>query len=390
MTSENRTSTSVYRVCTRCVMDTTDPEITFDANGTCNHCLNFDTVVRQHWLPNQEGKRKLEQIVSEIKSQGRDKPYDCVLGLSGGVDSSYLALQARQWGLRPLAVHVDTGWNRDVGVSNIEALVKALKIDLATVVVDWDEMRDLQVAYLRAGVENQDTPQDHAIIAGLLRTAVRNKIPYVLSGANYSTESVLPTAWGHDAMDLRQLKAIHRRFGTRKLRSYPTLNFFQYRIWLQYMQQMRVVDMLNYIPYDRKMAIGSLKRDVGFREYGDKHFESQFTKFFQGYYLPRKFGYDKRRAHLASMVLSGQLTREVALGLLANSEYSDEDLRRDHEYISKKLELSESEFDAILSAPRHSYRDYPTSLTLHRRMSRVKQLLAFGLQKTRNKALEEA
>ncbi len=363
-------------MCIRCVMDTSDPEIEFDAEGQCSHCRYFDTVVRQHWFPNEEGRRRLERLVADIKREDAGKTYDCVLGLSGGVDSSYLALAATRWGLRPLVVHVDAGWNRDVGMSNIERIVKALKLDLVTLVVDWEEMRDLQVAYFRAGVENLDTPQDHAIIAGLLRTAMRHGIRTVLSGANYSTESVLPTAWGHDAMDLRQLKAIHRRFGSRALRSYPTLNFFQYRIWLPYVKKLRVIDMLNYMPYDRHAAIEELRREVGFREYGDKHFESQFTKFFQGYYLPARFGYDKRRAHLASMVLSGHMSRAEALEVLARATYPAEALREDRAFILKKLEMSEAEFDAILAGPPKSFRDYPTSTALHRRLSRLKQWLS--------------
>jgi N-acetyl sugar amidotransferase len=357
-------------------MDTSDPEIDFDADGQCSHCRYFDTVVRQHWFPNDEGHRRLEGIVADIRRESAGKTYDTILGLSGGVDSSYLALAAKQWGLRPLAVHVDTGWNRDVGMSNIERIVKALRLDLVTLVVDWEEMRDLHSAYLRAGVENQDTPQDHAINAGLLRTALRHGIRYVLSGANYSTESVLPNAWGHDSMDLRQLKAIHKRFGTRRLRRYPTLNFVQYRLWIPYVRKLRVVEMLNYMPYDRSTAIDALRREVGFREYGDKHFESQFTKFFQGFFLPTKFGYDKRRAHLASMVLSGQLSRARALEVMNQAPYSDEVLKADRAFILKKLGLSEGEFDAILASPPRSYRDYPTSTSLHRRMSRLKQMLS--------------
>jgi len=357
-------------------MDTSDPDIQFDANGQCNHCRHFDTVVSQHWFPNEEGRRRLERIVEGVRRHEAGKAYDSIIGLSGGVDSSYLALAATRWGLRPLAVHVDAGWNRDVGMSNIERIVKALDLDLVTLVVDWEEMRDLQVAYFRAGVENQDTPQDHAIFAGLLRVALRHDVRNVLSGANYATESVLPTAWGHDAMDLRQLRAIHRRFGSRKLRSYPTLNFFQYRILLPYVTKLRVIDMLNYMHYDRIAAIESLRREVGFREYGDKHYESQFTKFFQGYYLPKKFGFDKRRAHLASMVLSGHLSRASALEAIARSTYGEEELQADRAFVLKKLELTKSEFDEILSAPPKSFRDYPTATELHRRMSRLKQALA--------------
>lgn len=360
------------QICTRCIMDTSDPDIEFDENGVCNHCRNFDINISKLWLPNDEGKDRLQVIVDKIKKNGAGKKYDCILGLSGGVDSSYLALIAKKMGLRPLAVHVDTGWNRDVGISNIENIVKVLNIDLFTKVIDWEEMKDLQVAYLKSGVENQDTPQDHVIFAALYRFAVDNHIRFVLSGSNYATESVLPTAWGHDAMDLKQLKAIHKLYGKRKLKTFPTVNFFKYRFYYPYIKKMQVVDILNYIPYDRENAIQTLQKEVGFKDYGKKHYESQFTKFFQGYFLPVKFGYDKRKAHFSSLVLSGQMTREEALSKIAEKTYSDETLKNDLDFIIKKLGLSQESFAAIMAAPNKSYLDYPTSVKLRITMSKIK------------------
>lgn len=364
-----------YQICTRCIMDTSDPDIAFNDKGVCNHCKNFDDSISKYWLPNDEGKARLQVIVDTIKKEGAGKKYDCILGLSGGVDSSYLALTARKLGLRPLAVHVDTGWNRDVGISNIESLVKALDIDLFTCVIDWEEMKDLQVAYLKSGVENQDTPQDHVIFAALYRFAMDNHIRFVLNGSNYATESVLPTAWGHDAMDLRQLKAIHKLYGKRKLKTYPTVSFFMYRFYYPYIKKMQVVDILNYMPYDRANAIELLHKEVGFKDYGKKHYESQFTKFFQGYYLPEKFGYDKRRAHLSSLVLSGQITREDALAEIAKRIYSDEMLREDREFIIKKLGLTEGELSDIMSSPNKSFKDYPTSNGMRVALSRIKNAI---------------
>lgn len=360
------------QICTRCIMDTSDPDIEFDENGVCNHCRNFDINISKLWLPNDEGKDRLQVIVDKIKKNGAGKKYDCILGLSGGVDSSYLALMAKKLGLRPLAVHVDTGWNRDVGISNIENIVKVLNIDLFTKVIDWEEMKDLQVAYLKSGVENQDTPQDHVIFAALYGFAVDNRINFVLSGSNYATESVLPTAWGHDAMDLKQLKAIHKLYGKRKLKTFPTVNFFKYRFYYPYIKKMQVVDILNYIPYDRENAIQTLQKEVGFKDYGKKHYESQFTKFFQGYFLPVKFGYDKRKAHFSSLVLSGQMTREEALSKIAEKTYSDETLKNDLDFIIKKLGLSQESFAAIMAAPNKSYLDYPTSVKLRITMSKIK------------------
>ncbi len=260
-------------------------------------------------------------------------------------------------------------------MTNIENIVKALNFDLFTYVVDWEEMRDLQVAYLRSGVENQDTPQDHVIFAALYKFAIDNKIKYVLSGSNYATESVLPPAWGHDAMDLRQLKAIHRMYGKRKLKTYPTLNFFQYRFYFPYIKKMRVVDILNYIPYNRSMALEELKKEVGFRDYGKKHYESQFTKFFQGYYLPTKFGYDKRRAHLSSLILSGEITREDALNEMAKNAYPAESLNEEISFVLKKLGLSADSFSEILKSPNKTFHDYPTSVELRERLSKVKGFL---------------
>lgn len=360
------------QICTRCIMDTSDPDIEFDENGVCNHCKNFDINISKLWMPNAEGRDRLQVIVDKIKKNGAGKKYDCILGLSGGVDSSYLALMAKKLGLRPLAVHVDTGWNRDVGISNIENIVKVLNIDLFTKVIDWEEMKDLQVAYLKSGVENQDTPQDHVIFAALYGFAVDNRINFVLSGSNYATESVLPTAWGHDAMDLKQLKAIHKLYGKRKLKTFPTVNFFKYRFYYPYIKKMQVVDILNYIPYDRENAIQTLQKEVGFKDYGKKHYESQFTKFFQGYFLPVKFGYDKRKAHFSSLVLSGQMTREEALSKIAEKTYSDETLKNDLDFIIKKLGLSQESFAAIMAAPNKSYLDYPTSVKLRITMSKIK------------------
>ncbi|MFA5849808.1 MAG: N-acetyl sugar amidotransferase [Bacteroidales bacterium] len=364
-----------YQICSRCIMDTSDPDIVFDEDGVCNHCRNFDINIRKQWLPNDEGKVRLQAIVDKIKKDGAGKQYDCILGLSGGVDSSYLALIAKKMGLRPLGVHVDTGWNRDVGMSNIESIVKVLNIDLFTQVIDWEEMRDLQVAYLKSGVENQDTPQDHVIFAALYRFAMDNRIRFVLSGSNYATESVLPTAWGHDAMDLRQLKAIHKLYGTKKLKTYPTVNFFKYRFYYPYIKKMQVVDILNYIPYDRENAIQTLQKEVGFKDYGKKHYESQFTKFFQGYFLPVKFGYDKRKAHFSSLILSGQMTREEALNKIEEKTYSDETLKSDRDFIIKKLGLSQESFSEIMAAPNKSFVDYPTSEKLRITLSKIKEMI---------------
>lgn len=346
-------------------MDTSDPDITFNATGVCNHCRTFDETAPQVWHPNTEGRRMLDQIVDRIKQEGAGKPYDCAIGLSGGVDSSYLAWVAKkELGLRPLAVHVDGGWNSELATRNIENIVRKLGIDLHTYVVDWEEMRDLQRAFLRAGLANQDVPQDHAFFAALYSNAQAQGLRYVLSGGNYATESVLPAEWAYNAMDLRHLEAIHKRFGERRLKTFPRVNFFRYYFWNRYVKRMQVVRPLNYVPYIKSEAISILERELGFQYYGGKHFESRFTKWQQLYFRPRKFGYDERRAYMASLILSGQMTRDEALAALAGDAENERQAEADTSYILKKLAVSEQEFAQIMAAAPKTFRDYPSNYAL--------------------------
>ena len=356
-------------------MDTSDHAITFDAEGVCSHCRAYEAIERKT-PPLNEREHQLECLVERIKKEGRDKSYDCIVGLSGGVDSSYLAYVAKSRGLRPLAVHVDAGWNSELAVKNIEDLVKALKLDLITFVVDWKEMQDLQAAFLRSGVANQDIPQDHAFIAGVYRIANKQRIKYVLSGGNNSTEGILPESWGYNALDLRHLKSIHRRFGLRGLSKFPTINFFQYYIYYRYLRGIRTVRILDYIDYNKQQAIDVLSEKFGWRYYGGKHFESRFTKFFQAYYLPQKFGFDKRRAHLSSLIVSGQLNRDTALKEMERDAYPDDKLREDRAFVIKKLGLTEEEFENIRTSPNRTYDDYPSSEALFRLKERAKNILA--------------
>lgn len=348
-----------YQVCTRCVMDTSDPVIAFDAQGVCNHCRNFDAVTSKHWFPNDEGRRRLDDMIAAIKRDGAGREFDCILGLSGGADSSYLALKAREWGLRPLVVHVDAGWNSELAVANIEAIVKHCKYDLHTHVVDWEEMRDLQLAYLRSGIANQDVPQDHIFFASLYHFAVRNGIRYIFSGGNIATEGIFPSAWHGSAMDAINLKAIHRKYGSRPLRNYKTISFFDYYLWYPFVRRMRTVRPLNYMPYVKNKAIEELEATVGWRSYGRKHGESHFTKLFQNYYLPERFGYDKRRPHLSSLIVSGQMSREQALEELGKPLYDPRELDLDIEYFCKKLRIKRGEFDELMGVPKQLYSDFP-------------------------------
>jgi N-acetyl sugar amidotransferase len=350
-----------YRICTRCVMDTTDPEIAFDSDGVCSHCRFFEQKVRPRWFPDDRGAALLRAMIARVRADRRGRPYDSLIGLSGGVDSSYLAVKAREWGLHPLAVHIDAGWNSELAVANIERIVTRLGLDLHTIVVDWQEMRDLQLAFLRANVANQDTPQDHVFFAGLYSYAVGNGFKYILSGANWATESILPKAWGYSAMDLRHIRAVHRRFGARPLSSLPLIGFFDCHIGYPYLRRMRVLSPLNFVEYRKDEAIAYLERNYDWRYYGGKHYESRWTRFFQAYYLPTKFGYDKRRAHLASLVMSGELTREAALDELARPLYTANELAADAAFVAKKLGIAVDELNALVSQPPVHHSAYPSN-----------------------------
>lgn len=348
-----------YQLCTRCVMDTSDPEITFDPSGVCNHCIEFEQVTSKHWFPNEEGAGKLAAQIERIKEDGKGKEYDCIIGLSGGVDSSYLALKAHEWGLRPLVMHVDAGWNSELAVSNIEKIVKYCGYELHTHVVDWAEMKDLHLAFLRAAIPNQDVPQDHAYFANLYRFATENGIKWALTGGNLATESIFPKSWHGSAMDAINLRAIHRKFGSRKLKQYKTISFLQYYLYFPFIKGMRTFRPLNFMPYDKELAIHELESKIGWRSYGRKHGESIFTKFFQNHYLPMKFGYDKRRPHLSSLIVSGQMSREQAMAALSEPLYAPEELERDKAYVASKLGLGACDFDTLLQAKPSSHQDFP-------------------------------
>lgn len=353
-----------YQMCVRCVMDTTAEEITFDADGVCSFCHYFDYSIRPilERARSGRGRELLNQVVTAIKETGKDRPYDCILGISGGTDSSYLACLAAELGLRPLAVHVDTGWNSPESESNVKNLVAGLGFNLEVVRVDWEEMKDLQLAFYKAAVRNCEIPQDHAFLAVLYKEAARRGIRYILTGGNYATESILPRSWGYNAGDLRHLRAIHRRFGTRPLRNFPTLSFWERYVCYPFVRKIREVRPLNYVPYNRAEAKQTLRDRFGWQDYGSKHYESVLTRFFQGYYLPTKFGIDKRKAHLSSLILSGQITREEALKELTKPPYpSEAQLQADKAYIADRLGLSIQEWEQILALPPREHEEFPTS-----------------------------
>ena len=365
-----------YKICTRCVMDTTDPEILFNKNGVCNHCIKFSEVTIKKWFPNDEGTKKLEAIYAKMKKENSHKEYDCILGLSGGVDSSYLALKLYEADIRPLVVHVDGGWNSELAVQNIESIVNYCGWDLHTIVIDWEEMKDLQLAYLKSGIANQDVPQDHAYFASLYHFATKHNINYIISGGNISTEGIFPSSWHWSAMDAINLKGIYEKFGTNKLKNYKTIGFYELYLYYPFIKKMKTIRPLNFMPYIKSEVLSELKERIGYKEYARKHGESLFTKFFQNYYLPMKFGFDKRKPHLSSLVVSGQMSREDALQELEKPLYNDRELKNDKEYIAKKLGVSDEEFEQILQSPSHNYSDFPNMEVKYKRMKKIQNFVS--------------
>jgi len=369
-----------YQQCTACVMDTTDSDIRFDKNGVCNHCITFTEVTAKRWYPSEVGAQKLESIYTRIRKEGKGKDYDCILGLSGGVDSSYLALKIHEAKLRPLIIHVDGGWNCELAVQNIENIVKHCGWHLHTIVMDWEEMRDLQLAYLKSGVANQDVPQDHAFFSSLYNFSVKHGIRYILNGGNIATESILPRSWYWSAMDAINLRAIHKVFGTKKLKKFSPISFHRLYFYYPFIKRMVTIRPLNYMAYNKQFALQELKEKLGYKEYDGKHGESVFTKFLQNYWLPTRYGFDIRKPHLSSLIVSGQLTREAALQELAKPLYDEQSLADEKEYVAKKLGLTSEEFEMVLQMPLHNYRDFPNMEGRYTLLKKV-QTIATGLLK---------
>jgi N-acetyl sugar amidotransferase len=374
-------SLNTYRICSNCIMDTTDSHITFDERGWCDYCNNYYTNILPNWHPDELGEKILGRVIDKIKQDGKGRDHDCLIGVSGGVDSSYVTyLSKAKFGLRPLIFHVDAGWNSQVAVNNIEKLIDGLGLDLHTEVVDWLEMKDLQLAFFKAQVPHIDTPQDHAFFAALYNFAAIHKFKYILTGANYSTECVRePLEWHYHASDLRQLKDIHRRFGQRPLKTFPMADIFKFKLYYRFIKGVRVVKPLNYVPYVKEEAMQELVDKFGWQKYAHKHYESRFTRFYEGYWLPTKFGYDKRRAHFSSLILTKQMSRDEALERISQKAYDDETITQDFEYVATKLGLTVSELQEIMKGENKTYRDYKSSMPLIELGTKVLRVL--GVQR---------
>jgi N-acetyl sugar amidotransferase len=349
-----------YQICNNCVMDTSDSQIVFDADGICDHCNSFKRDVLPNWFPNETGKALFRDLVAKIRNSGKGKPFDCIMGMSGGLDSSYLLhLAVSEFGLRPLVFHVDGGWNTDIAVNNVQMLVEKLGLELYTEVINWEEMRDFQLAFFKAGVPHLDIPQDHAFVAVLYHFANKHNIKYILNGGNYSTECVRnPLEWLYYGTDLAQIRDIHRRFGTRPLKTYPLSSILFHKLYLRYLKGVQVVKPLNWLPYTKAQASATLAEKYGWRPYPQKHFESRFTRFYEGYWLPTRFGYDTRRVQYSSLILTNQMTREEALGKLEQPAYDPATIADDFEYVANKLVITVEELRHYHTMPRKTYRDY--------------------------------
>jgi len=372
--------TREYKICVNCVMDTSDSAINFDDRGVCDHCQTFYSKIKPNWHTDERGRAELDKLVAKIKKAGEGKDFDCIIGVSGGIDSSYLTWLAKhEMGLRPLVFHVDAGWNSQEAVNNIERLIEHLDLDLYTHVIDWEEMRDLQLAYFKSGVPHIDTPQDHAFFATMYKFATEHNVNYILTGANYSTECIRnPIEWMYYQSDSIQLRDIHRHFGTRPLLKFPTTSILRHKIYLPYIKGIKVERPLNYMPYIKEEAIKLLTEEIGWQPYPQKHFESRFTRFYEGYWLPTKFGYDTRRVQFSSLIVTGQMTREEALEKLKEPAYDPETIKHDFEYIATKLGITVEELRGYHEAPNKTYRDYKSQQAIYAMGAPLMRL--FGLE----------
>ena len=370
-----------YKICKNCVMDTSDSKISFNDEGVCDHCQTFYKKILPNWDTSEKGEAKLIKLLDQIKKEGKNKDFDCIMGMSGGIDSSYLLyVMKEKYNLRPLVFHVDAGWNSQIAVNNIERLIDGLDLDLYTDVIDWEEIKDLQLSFFKSGVSHIDTPQDHAFFATMYKFASKHKIKYILTGANYSTECIRnPLEWMYFQSDSIQLKDIHKNFGKKPLKDYPITNILWHKIYLPYIKGIKLVKPLDYIPYHKDEAMQLLVDKFGYQKYPQKHFESRFTRFYESYWLPKRFGYDTRKVQYSSLILTNQMTRDEALSKLGSLPYDESTIKNDFEYIANKLSISIDELQHYMDMPKKTYRDYKSQDRIYYLGAKVMKML--GIEK---------
>ena len=371
-----------YQICIQCVMDTSDPNIVFDDKGVCDYCNNFQSTIKPNWDLNLQSDVGLVELAEKIKMEGKGKDFDCIIGLSGGLDSSYVAYIVKEkMGLRPLLFHVDAGWNTDQAVGNIEKLVDGLDLDLYTEVINWEEMKNLQLAFLKSQIPDQDLPQDAAFFSSLYKFARKHRIKYVITGSNFSTECCRePEEWGgYLGIDKLLFKDIYKRFGKEKLETFPLVDILVSKIFYQRIMGMKVAMPLNMVPFNKKFAEDELERLFGWKRFQHKHHESRFTRFYEDFWLPRKFGFHKRRAHFSSLIMTGQMERSVAMKRLLRSEMDEKFLKQEFEYVANKLDLTEDDLQKLFNGENKTYKNFHNKRWLIRIGSQV--LVWLGLEK---------
>lgn len=367
-----------YKICSRCVMDTSDAKIKFDKDGVCDHCLAFDKNILPIWNFGKGREKQLKEIVDKIKQSSKGKDFDCILGMSGGIDSSYLLyLVTKKLDLRPLVFHVDAGWNSQIAVNNIEKLVDGLGLDLYTEVIDWEEMKDLQRSFFKSGVPHVDTPQDHAFFATMYKFASNYNIKNIITGGNFSTECTRnPKDWMYYQSDSTQLKDIHNKFGQKPLKNFPLTSAVWHRLYLPFMRGIKLHRILDYMEYNKEEATKFLVNNYGYQEYPQKHFESRFTRFYESYWLPERFGFDTRRVQFSSLILTNQMSRDEAIEILKQPSYDKENIKHEFEYISSKLDMSVDELKDCMNMPLRTYKDFKSQDYIYKIGATVSRILS--------------
>ncbi len=365
-----------FRSCSRCILDTNDyPDISFDEQGVCSICHIYDDLVLRTIYHGNKAESEINKMILLLqKSKRKSLKYDCIIGISGGVDSTYLAYLSKEWGLKPLFVHVDNGWNTELAVKNIEETLKKLSFDLYTYVIDWEDMKDMQLSFLRASVLDIELPFDNAFVAALYKVARKFHIKNILLGYNTATEGWLPPNFTHYKLDSINIHAIHKKYGTRKIKNFPTIGVFK-RLFYEKIVGIKLFSPLNWVDYNKNKVKQLLIDKLNWRDYGNKHYENIFTRFYQGYILPHKFGIDKRKSHLSTLICSGQMSKQEALEELNKPIYETEQLISDKEFVLKKLGLKNSEFDEIMNLPIRKHTDFPSYVNWFNYFRKIKKFL---------------